>query len=172
MNTITAQIENKLDQLLVVLDKDIENIHENVSRLNELRSLVIKRDDVSLTKLLGRIQTDTHKYKQNETRRQMLRKELADSLNCGIEQVTLTRFEAGLSGEKKAQLSHRKTMLRNLTSQLKKEHASTAMLLSDCARLNSALLKGIFDVIQPGTVTYGPGGATERSSTAFMNLQF
>lgn len=172
MKTITPQIENKLDQLLTVLDKDIENIHENVSRLNELRSLVIKRDDVLLTKLLGRIQADTERYRQNETHRQILRKELADALNCSIEQITLSRFEAELSGEKKAMLSHRKMLLRNLTGQLKKEHAGTAMLLSDCARLNSALLKGIFEVVQSGMVTYGPGGTTERSSTAFMNLQF
>ena len=47
---------DKVDELLAVLDKDIEHIQRSLSRLNELRRLVIKRDDTALGKLLESIQ--------------------------------------------------------------------------------------------------------------------
>jgi hypothetical protein len=37
MKIATSQIQDKLDELLVVLDRDIQHIEKNLSRLNELR---------------------------------------------------------------------------------------------------------------------------------------
>jgi hypothetical protein len=56
MKTAMIEIEDKVDQLLAVLDKDIQHIQDTLSTLNELRGLVIKRDDASLHKLLESIQ--------------------------------------------------------------------------------------------------------------------
>ena len=57
--------------------------------------------------------------------------------------------------------------------QLKKEHSSTTALLSECARLNSLLLRTVFDLGRTGAVYYNSSGATKRQvDTAFMNLQF
>ena len=92
MKTATIEIESKVDQLFGVLDEDIRYIRENLSRLNELRSLVVKRDDTSLRKLLESIQSDSNSYKDNELKRRSLRKELATAFNCGFEQMTLSRL--------------------------------------------------------------------------------
>jgi len=100
MKTTTIEIEDKVDKLLVVLDSDIRHIRENLSRLNELRGLVIKRDDASLCKLLGTIQSESNSYKDNELKRRLLREELATVWDCGFEQITLSKLEAELSGEK------------------------------------------------------------------------
>jgi len=54
---------DKVDELLVILDKDTQQIQESLSRLNELRSLVIKRDDAALGKLLERIQYESDSYR-------------------------------------------------------------------------------------------------------------
>ncbi len=75
MKTAAIEIENKVDELLTVLDRDIRYIRENLSRLNELRSLVVKRDDASLRKLLGSIQSESNSYKDNELKRHLLREE-------------------------------------------------------------------------------------------------
>jgi len=65
------------------------------------------------------------------------------------------------------------TELKALTGELKKEHLRTALLLSECARFNSLLLRSIFDLGQTGAVYYNSNGATKRQmDTAFMNLQF
>jgi len=175
MKTAITAIQDKVDQLLSVLDKDIQHIQDSLSCLNELRSLVIKRDDVALSKLLQSIQAESDSYVSNEQQRQSLRKDLANALGCQVEQITLSRLAAIVPEEKKAQVTGIKTKLRTLVEQLKKEHLSTALLLSDCARFNNLLLKAIFDLGKAETVMYSPSGATKQSalgrSMAFVSLQ-
>ena len=169
----TIEIENKVDQLLVVLDRDIRHMQESLSRLDELRGLVVKRDDASLGKLLESIQSESNSYKNNELKRQLLREELAIALDCSLGQMTLSRLEAELSEGKKTEVAERKTKLQTLAKKLKKEHLSTVMLLSDCARFSSLLLKSIFELGGTGVMTYSPRGFAERqTNTAFVNLQF
>jgi len=173
MKTATIEIEDKVNQLLTVLDRDIQHIMENLSKLNDLRGLVVKRDDVSLHKLLERIKSESNSYKENELKRQSLREELAIVTNCSLKQMTLSRLEAKLPGEKKAEVAERRAKLQTLADKLKKEHLSTTMLLSDCARFNSVLLKSVLEFGQAEIVTYNPKGFVNRqANSAFVNLQF
>jgi len=173
MKTATVEIEDKINELLVVLDKDIQHIQDSLSRLNELRSLVIKRNDADLGKLLESIQTESDGYRSHELKRQSIRKELANALDCNFEQVTLSGLEAVLPEEQKVQVATRKVQLRALTEELKKEHLSTVMLVSDCARFNRQLLKSVFDIGKMGVVYYNSKGSAKRGMTeAFVNLQF
>ena len=173
MKTIAIEIEDKVNRLLVVLDRDILHIEENLSTLNELRGLVIKRDDLALSKLLESIKSELNSYKDNELKRHTIREELADALDCSFGQMTLSRLEADLPEEKKAEVTARKTKLQTLAEKLKKEYLSTAMLLSDCARLNSALLRGVLELTQAGTITYSQNGSAKRQTcSTFVNLQF
>ena len=163
---------DKIDGLLVVLDKDIEHIQASLSQLSELRSLVIKRDDASLAKLLESIQAESDSYAANELKRQSIRKELATAFGCNLKQMTLSRLEATLSEEKKAQVAWRKDKLRSLIEELEKEHLSVALFLSECARFNNLLLKSIFDLGRTGMVYYDSDGSTrQQTDTAFVNLQ-
>lgn len=164
---------DKIDELLVVLDKDIEHIHQTLSRLSELRSLIVKHDDASLGGLLESIQAETDSYAANELKRRSIREELAIAFGCNLEQVTLSRLEAVLPEERKARVTRRKDKLRSLTEELKKEHLSIALLLAECARFNNLFLKSIFDVEKTGIVYYSSDGSTKRQTdTAFVNLQF
>ena len=52
MKAETASIENKVDQLLVCLVRDVQHLEKSLLDLNEMRRLVIKRDEVALSKLL------------------------------------------------------------------------------------------------------------------------
>lgn len=173
MKTAAFEIEDKINQLLAVLDKDIRHIEDTLSRLNDLRSFIVKRDDASLQKLLESIRSESNSYKENESKRQLLRQELAAALNCDFKQMTLSGLEAELSGEKKTEVTQRKIKLKTLAAKLKKEHSSTIILLTDCARFNNMLLKSILELGQAGTITYSPRGSAERqTNSAFMNLQF
>jgi len=173
MKAAAVVVEDKVEELLVVLDKDIQHIRESLLRLDELRGLVVKRDEAGLSKLLESIRVESDSYRSHELKRQSLRKELAAALDCNFEQMTLSRLETRLSEEKKTQVAERKNKLRSLIAELKKEHLSTAMLLSDCARFNRLLLKSIFDLGNTGTVYYNCNGAAKRQGdTAFVNLQF
>jgi len=173
MKAATNTMEKKVDELLAVLDEDIRYIHDSLLQLNELRSSVIKRDDAALNRLLGTAGAKAASYALNESKRQSLRKDLANALGCNIEQMTLTRLESALPIEKKTQVTNKKAELRMLVNELKKEHLATAVLLSECARFNNLLLRSIFVPGETGTVTYRANGAANRQMDGtFVNLRF
>jgi len=172
MKSTATEIEDKVDELLACLDKDSQHIQESLSQLNKLRSLVIKRDDAGLGTLLKIIQAESDNYRNHESKRQTIRKELANALGCNIEQMTLSALEASLPKEKKAQVTNKKAKLISLVKELKKEYLSTALLLSECARFNNLLLKSIFDLGKTEAVYYNSNGATkQQTDMAFVNLQ-
>lgn len=172
MKATVIAIQDKVDELLVVLDKDIQHIQDSLSWLNELRSLVIKRDDTALSKLLEGIRAEADSYAANELKRRSVRTDLANALGKSYEQMTLSALEAALPKEKKAQVASRKTRLRTLIEELKKEHLSTSLLLSDCAGFNNMLLRTVFELGETGTVYYEPNGTTKRrTDTTLVNLR-
>ena len=173
MNKIETDIGDRIDELLVVLDRDIQHIEDSLSRLDELRSLVIKRDEAGLGDLLRRIRCQIDSYAENECKRQSIRKDLARVLDGNIQEVTLSKLETILPAERGVQVADRKAKLTALIGKLKKEHLSTSMLLLECARINSALVRAIFDFGKTGRVVYGSNGVVRRpTDTAFVSVQF
>ena len=173
MKLTAIEIEDKVDELLACLDKDSQHIEESLLLLNKLRSLVIKRDDRGLGKLLEIIHAESNSYKKNESKRQMIRKELANALGWKTEEMTLSALEANLPKGKKTQITKIKTKLMSLVVELKKEYLSTTLLLYECARFNNQLFKSIFDLGKTGAIYYNSNGMTKRQTEmAFVNLQF
>lgn len=171
MKATATEIDDKVDKLLTCLDKDSQHIQESLSQLSKLRSYVIKRDDSGLSQLLNIIQAETSSYRNHESNRQTIRKELANALGCNTEQMTLSALEARLPKGKKDQIIKKKAKLMSLINELKKEHLSTILLLSECARFNNLLLKSIFDLGRTGAVYYNSNGATkQQTDMAFVNL--
>ncbi|MCD6392367.1 MAG: hypothetical protein J7M40_02555 [Planctomycetes bacterium] len=173
MSNSAIKIEDAVDKLLGVLDEDVRHIRKSLSRLDDLRHSVIKRDDASLHQLLEDAQSESGSYKNRAARRRLLREELAVALGCAPGQMTLSRLEAELSGARKAQVSERKMTLQTLIDRLRTEHTGTMMLLSDCARFNGMLLKSVLQLGQTGGITYSPRGSVQRQiNTAFVDSQF
>ena len=172
MNATSASIEDKVDRLLVYLDQDVQHMQESLQRLDEIRRLVIKRDEAALGKLLENIQAASDDHRNHELNRKLLRKELAESLGCDIEQMTLSALESCLPEAKKDQVTQIKAKLRSLSAELKKEYLSTALLLTECARFNNMLLKGILGLGKTEWLHYKSNGQTRRHiDAAFVNLQ-
>jgi hypothetical protein len=174
MRSIASEIEDKVDELLACLDKDVRHIEESLSHLNELRSLVIKRDDAALSGLLESLRARSDLYAGHESNRLSIRRDLAIMLGCKTEQMTLTALASCLPEGKKEAVIEIQTKLRSLTGQLKTEHMSTALLLSECARFNSLLLRSLFDLGQTGAgaVYYNSSGTAKRQMDGtLMNLQ-
>lgn len=173
MNNTMVQIEDKVRELLDVLEKDIKHIEQSLSRLSELRALVVKRDNTSLEKLLNQIRADAQEYEANEMSRKLVREQLADILGCDYKQVTLSRLEEIVSKDSRAVIAQYKSRLSTWIKQLGKEHKSTMMLISDLSRFNKVLLNSIFEKSRPddGT-TYDAGGTAQRQSdAAFLSFQ-
>jgi len=172
MKATEAPIDDKVDRLLVCLDQDVRHMQESLQQLNEMRSLVIKRDEAALGKLLENIQGVSDCYRNQQLNRKSLRKELAESFGCNIEQMTLSVLESCLPKEKKDRVTQMKAKLRSLSAELKKEYMSTALLLTECTRFNNMLLRGILGLGKTESVHYKSNGQTRRHiDTAFVNLQ-
>jgi hypothetical protein len=172
MKSISTETQEKVNELLRCLDKDSEHIEDSLSQLNKLRGFVIKRDDSGLSKLLKVIQAESHSYRSNESNRQKICEELAGILGYSAEQLTLSVLETSLTGRQKTQIGNKRKKLASLIEQLKKEYLSTALLLSECARFNTLLLRSIFELGNTGGLYYNANGATkQQNETAFMNLQ-
>lgn len=172
MKAIAAPIDDKVNKLLVCLNRDVQHIQESLQNLNEMRRLVLKRDEAALGKLLENIHGASLSYRNHELNRKSIRKELADTLGCEVGQMTLSALESCLPEAQKDRVTQMKTKLRSLSSELKKEYLSTALLLSECTRFNNLLLKGIFDLGKTESLHYKSNGQTKRNiDTAFVNLQ-
>ena len=173
MESATPSIEGKVDELLAVLDKDIRHVRASLSRLDEIRGMVVKRDPTALGGLLDEIREQTQEYSENESARDSMRRELAYALGCEVGGMTLSRLESVLDDGKRLEVGRRKTLLRSLTDKLKTEHMRTAMLLSDCARFNSTLLSGILELGNARATTYGSDGtARSQGGSVFVSMEF
>jgi hypothetical protein len=173
--------ESKIMALLEVLDEDVRHLESALSRLDLLRSLLIRRENAALEQLLGDIQQQAEAYRAIEQKRQQLRKDLAADLGCTEGELTLSRLRKELTGpacseaqrRRAAAVAERQTRLRSLAAQLKREHTLTALLLRDAARFNRSLLRIFLGSMGRGCATYTPTGATQRDpGAALMSIQF
>ena len=173
---MTGQIYDltqKTEDLVGILELDIECIERTIQNLNNLRGLVIKRDEKELGRLLETIQSESQVYSHNERQRNLLRKEMAEIIGCPEESMNLSVLKKHLSQpELIEQVVERQLKLRNLVMRMKKEYVSTVALLSDCARINSALLKCIFGRGRDNLVCYNSAGEiSKQNDAAFMSMR-
>ncbi len=161
----------KVDALLTVLDEDIRHTETALTLLDTLRTLLIKRDEMALTGLLGDMRWEADVHAKNERQREHLRQELANELQCDIRDVTLSMLKDRLLGERHAAVVQRQTRLKALTDDLKREYTLTAMLVADCARFNRSLVRLFFGLDTKGNMTYGANGTAKHGAgTALVNM--
>jgi hypothetical protein len=171
MNEQTMEITGSVEELLDVLARDMSHVEYAASKLNELRVFVIKRDEKGLSRLLEEIRAEAKDYQVNEQRRGLIRTKLAELFGCESKDLTLSFLKNRVAGVAKTAITENQERLKMLVRNLQVEYASTAALLSDCARINSALLKIVFDRSRTGLVCYDSAGLTTRESdAAFMNM--
>jgi flagellar biosynthesis/type III secretory pathway chaperone len=170
----SLSIEEMVMDLLTVLDNDIRHLEDTISTLNKLRRLVIRRDDAGLSKLFEEIETKVAGHSASESRRQSIRKALADALGCEkVDDVTLSKVETVLPADTAAEVVERRVRIRSLVSELRREYSATVLLMTDCARFNRLLLESILALNRSGTITYGADGTTKRQSEGgLVNLRF
>ena len=159
--------------LLEVLDEDLRHLESTMSHLNALRSLLLKREDAALQKLLEEVRGQAEAYRANELKREQLRKDLAVDLGCEENALTLSKLAEEFAGHVMGiALADRQARLRSLTAQLKREHTLTVLLVRDCIRFNRSLLH-VFLGSGGGGATYGATGAAKHESNGtLMSLTF
>ena len=166
-------LEANVKALLVVLDNDIRHMQTVLQQLDQLRSLLIKRDDAGLEQLLVDLTSQAEVYAVNEQRRQTLRQALAEQGQCDIGKVTLSWLARSVPDSQRSDVLERQRKLKSLIDKLKRECALTSMLVVDCARFNQSLVRLFFGQSGRGGISYGANGAAvRRTDAALMSLHF
>ncbi len=166
-------VQTRVTVLLDVLDEDIRHVETTLVKLDTLRGLLIKRDDGALERLLEDIHKRGEEYAATERRRQDLRRDLATDLGWKEGDVTMTNLLTQVAGHLRSALAERQTRLKVLIARLKREHALTALLISDCGRFNRSLLQVFLGPFGKAGATYSPTGAAQRpAGMALLNMQF
>ncbi len=172
MSVQTTELTQKTQDLICVLERDIEHIERTASHLNKLRGLVIKRDEQGLSQLFEGIKKEVQEYSANERHRLLIREQLAGLLGCRTNELTLSVLVKRIGEPAKTAVAMSREKLKALVGHLQREYASTVALLTDCARINSMLLKIIFERSRRGPVCYDSTGVTSRESdAAFMSMR-
>ena len=178
---VSPTMEIKIAALLEVLDEDVRHLESALSRLDLLRSLLIRRENAALEQLLGDIQQQAEAYRAIEQKRQQLRNDLALALGCTEHELTLSRLREELTGSTcseaqrrcGAAVAERQARLRSLAAQLRREYTLTELLLRDCTRFNRSLLRVFLGSAGRGCATYSPTGTAHRDPGApLMSIQF
>jgi hypothetical protein len=178
---VSSTVENKVAVLLEVLEADGRHLESALSRLDLLRSLLIRRDNAALERLLAEIHQQADAYRAIEQKRQQLRRDLAPDLGCTEGELTLSRLRNELTASAcsearrrlAAAVADRQTRLRSLAAQVRREHSLTALLLHEAARFNQSLLRVFLGSAGRGCATYSPTGAAHRDAgAALMSIQF
>jgi hypothetical protein len=174
MNISKVNQEKIIEQLLVYLEYDAQYLQNCLSYLDDLKKLVIKRDEASLRRLLEVIQAGMADHKKQESIRQQILDELAGCLDFDNRHVTLTVLEQSglLSLDKQTRITAQKAKLKTLVIKLKAEYEHTARFLTECSRFNSIVLKSIFALGKTGGISYNAAGAAKRhNEPAFVNMR-
>lgn len=172
MRVTAFGIDDKINELMTVLDIDISHLQESLLRLNDLRMLVIKRDSDNLEKLLAAIEASTNSHKENERRRQQICQYLAEAIGIGSRYAALTDIEQMIDGNLKQEFNRKRLKLKVLAAELKNDHTRASMLLADCARVNRMLLDSIFGAGKGREISYSSnGGARRENNINFMSME-
>lgn len=178
---VSPTIESRIAALLEVLEADARHLASALSRLDLLRSLLIRRENAGLERLLGDIHQQADAYRAIEQKRQQLRRELALELGCTEGELTLSRLREELTrhacseAERRlaAAVADRQARLRSLAAQVRREHSLTALLLQEAARFNQSLWRVFLGSAGRGCTTYSPTGTACRDAgAALMSMQF
>jgi hypothetical protein len=168
---MNVDTQNLVEELLVVLVEDIEHISSMLQRLDQLRGAVIKKDENFLRQLLDAIQDETEKHNMIESRRSDVRRKLAISLGCDETEMNLSKLCLYLEPGPRKMVEVKQVELKQLAEKLKREHTITAMLLNECTRLNSMMLRGIFTKGNPSVTYNARGNASWQSQREIVNLR-
>lgn len=171
MKTLSLEFDNYIDPLIEVLERDMEHIECSIEVLDQLRGMVIKRDDKSLNLLLEKVRIKTNKYATVENRRQTIRKELARIWGCDVSEMTLTKMIGILSPHRSKQMQETKNKLESLLERFKAEHLSTFKLLTECSRFNEVMLSALLNGKRDESTYNRQGSMKWQSKQNIVNLQ-
>lgn len=158
------------DELHHILQEEIRLLHERIAQFDELYDAILHRNNDRMETLLEEMTATQQAQAKVDTSLDALRNLFARSLGCSPAEIRLSEL-ADHVHDPQAVL-HKREQIILLSESLKKKHLRTAVLLTECARINRSLLDGLLPAEEQGLSTYGHGGANPwRSNSGLLNAE-
>mgnify|MGYP006280410803 CR=1 FL=1 len=151
--TLSGLVANLAD----VLDEEIALLTRRHGQLRELAGAIAARDDEPMERLLAEMEQLQQVQAATDRRLRHARRALAACFACDASELRLSRLIDRLSGEDRGRIEWRRRRIMVLVEDVRREHIRTAMLLTECARVNRELMETLFPASTPVT-TYGTSG--------------
>jgi ABC-type transporter Mla subunit MlaD len=144
-------------EFLAVLDEQVRLLEAAVGHLAAFSDALAGRDDPALHRLVAEADAAQERFAAIEEKRRAVCGRLAAALLWRPDETTLARLAGVLPPVERQAVEERRRRIRSLAQEVRRRHLRTAALLVECARLNRALLLGLFPALE--TVrTYGAAG--------------
>lgn len=158
------------DELHHILDEEIRLLHERACQFDELYDAILHRQNDRMETLLAEMTATQQEQAKVDTSLDALRQLFARSLRCEPGQIKLSELADHIDNPDA--VLHKREQIILLSEALKKKHLNTAVLLTECARINRALLDGLLPENEPSLTTYGHGGSNPwRSNTGLVDAE-
>ncbi len=168
---ISSGMDSLIDELLGALDDQINVLELKCSQLAGLSRALVRRDNEATEAILEEMERAEEVQASADLRLVAVRGTFAEALGCEVEKLKLSRLVAELPPRWARATDHRRRRIVDLTGKLRREHLRTAMLLSECARINRMLLESLLPVGE-AVVTYGVEGMNLwRAETGLMDTE-
>jgi hypothetical protein len=159
------------DELHHVLDEEIRLLHERTRQFDELYDAILHRHNERMETLLGEMTATQQEQAKVDTSLDALRQLFAKSLRCRPAEIKLSELADHV--DHPDGVLHKREQIILLSEALKKKHLRTAVLLTECSRINRALLDGLLPENEPSLTTYGHEGSNPwRANTGLVDAEF
>lgn len=177
MSFQTPSGQAMIGELLGLLDEEIVLLDLRRRQLEALSEAIVVRDNDRLEGLLEEIERTLEVQTSTDGKLKALRAALAEKMAGpgGVplrgEEVRLSALAQRLEGEQPQALEDRRRQIVQLAGELRTQHLRTAILLTECGRINRMLLEAIFPRSQSVT-TYSEGGSSSwRPDTGLVDAE-
>ncbi len=164
-------MESLIDELRSVLDGEIELLVAKRSQLVKLSKAMVDRDDDTTESLLAEIEQTEVVQASVDKRLRAIRKSLAGVFSCEVRELKLSSLIARLPDKQAAAVEHRRQLIVDLAEKLRTQHLQTALLVTECAKINRMLLESMLPACET-VVTYGAEGTSRwQSETGLVDTE-
>jgi hypothetical protein len=153
----TPEVKTLVGEYLAVLDEETHLQEAAVGHLKRMSAAMASRDEQALEGLFKEADEAHEQLAQAEVRRRATADRLAAALRCRGEGLTLKRLARELPAPEGQAVEGCRRRLQALAEETRRQHLRTVAMLGESARLNRALLTGLF-ADAGGTATYGASG--------------
>ena len=150
-------MDGLIGELESVLDEEILLLEQKRRQLEDMGGAILDRDDDSLGRSLEEAEQTTQRQQAADLRLQALRNTFAEVLNLPAKQVRLSDIAETVDQAQRQTIEYRRQQIILLAEEVQKKHLETALLLSECARINQLMLESLFPQHQEAS-TYRPDG--------------